>query len=79
MRSGKLILCVVVGVVATSLFMTGAVFAQDQSFDGKRVGVVELYNNPFWVDAERGIKEVLDPLGVEVQTVNSNGDGATPG
>ena len=57
MRSGKLILSIVVGVVATSLFMTGAVFAQDESFEGKRVGVIELYNNPFWVDAERGIKD----------------------
>jgi ABC-type sugar transport system substrate-binding protein len=40
---------------------------------GKKVGVIELYNNPYWVDAEKGIRGVLEPLGVTITTVNSNG------
>jgi ABC-type sugar transport system substrate-binding protein len=40
---------------------------------GKKVGVIELYNNPYWVDAEKGIRQILEPLGVTVSTVNSNG------
>ena len=45
--------------------------------DAKRVGVVELYNNIYWIDAERGINEIAKPLGITVTTLNSNGDPAT--
>lgn len=70
---------VAVGVVTASLIISGAVAAQDDeaSFEGKKIGVIELYNNPFWVDAERGIREVTDPLGIEINALNSDGNPQT--
>ena len=51
--------------------------ASSVDLHGKKVGVIELYNNPYWVDAEKGIRSVLEPLGVTVSTVNSNGEPQT--
>jgi hypothetical protein len=44
---------------------------------GKKVGVIELYNNPYWVDAVKGVKQVFDPLGITTSPINSNGEPQT--
>jgi sugar transport system substrate-binding protein len=60
------------------LAITGSVYAGGaKEKTPKRVGVVELYNNPYWIDAERGIHVVADPLGISITALNSNGDPAT--
>ncbi len=65
-------------VVAAGCSSSGASpSAAGQDLGGKKVGVIELYNNPYWIDAERGIKEVADPLGIEVTTLNSDGNPQT--
>ena len=63
--------------LALAMLAGGLAFAKDANAAGKRVGVVELYNNPYWIDAERGILEVAKPLGISVTTLNSDGDPAT--
>jgi ABC-type sugar transport system substrate-binding protein len=45
--------------------------------NGKTIGVIALYDNPFWADARRGIHEVADPLGIKIIALNSGGDAAT--
>jgi ABC-type sugar transport system substrate-binding protein len=76
--SRKLIMGIAVGITAAVLVVPGAMLAQDDtSLEGKKIGVIELYNNPFWVDAERGIREIADPLGVEITALNSNGNPQT--
>ncbi len=63
--------------LAVLVLSAGLCFAGGGKEKAKRVGVIELYNNPYWVDAERGIKEVAGPLGIQVTALNSNGDPAT--
>jgi sugar transport system substrate-binding protein len=58
---------------AASAAASTAASAPAVDLHGKKVGVIELYNNPYWVDAEKGIRQILEPLGVTVSTVNSNG------
>lgn len=67
------------GIVLVLLLLAGGLSLASGQKEAKprRVGVVELYNNPYWIDAERGIHEVADPLGIKVTTLNSNGDPAT--
>ncbi len=62
---------------ATAAAATAAAATAAANLAGKKVGVVELYNNPYWVDAERGIKEIADPLGITLNTLNSDGNPQT--
>ena len=73
MKKSKTVL-VILALIMVSAVAFSAGTKEDQP---KRVGVVELYNNPFWVDAERGIREIAEPLGIKLTVLNSNGDPLT--
>ena len=66
----------VIAAVAAGLCLAGGV-AEGQNLKGKRIGVVALYDNPYWSDARKGIGEITKPLGVELTSMNSAGDAAT--
>src|ERR1022692_2995540 len=56
---------------------TPTAYATPLSLRGDTIGVIELYNNPFWVQVVQGVHKVLDPLGIKALVVNSNGDAGT--
>lgn len=64
-----LLTAAVAGIAASSAPAAG--------LSGKRIGVVALYDNPFWADARKGIEEIIKPLGVTMIAMNSGGDAAT--
>lgn len=63
--------------LTTSLACLASAGASAADLSSKHVGVVALYDNPFWADARKGIEEILKPNGVQFVAMNSGGDAAT--
>jgi ABC-type sugar transport system substrate-binding protein len=66
--------CLAFLCLSTAVAASGASAAD---LSGKRIGVVALYDNPFWSDARKGIQEIAKPLGISMIAMNSGGDAAT--
>ncbi len=66
---------ILLAAAAVGACMATSALAAD--LKGKHIGVVALYDNPYWADARKGISEIAKPLGIELNALNSGGDAAT--